>query len=210
MVADRPFARTALQVFGILASLLVTIAVIYADILVLGNAMGEGSLVEWCQALLILGSAIFFGLGARHHANLRGYLILVSALFLCMFVRENDGVLDGIVHGFWRVPVLIIAVVAGFLVFKNRKTIRPALIHHVQDSSFWILTVGFFQLIIFSRLFGSGKLWKNIPNQADLAVAKSIIQESTELVSYSFIFLGAYLSHKYVFGKQQSLDAHGA
>ena len=172
--------------------------------------MGEGSLVEWCQALLILGSAIFFGLGARNHASLRGYLILVSALFLCMFVRENDGVLDGIVHGFWRVPVLIIAVVAGFLVFKNRKTIRPALIHHVQDSSFWILTVGFFQLIIFSRLFGSGKLWKNIPNQADLAVAKSIIQESTELVSYSLIFLGAYLSHKYVFGKQQqSLDAQG-
>lgn len=204
MFANQPFARIALQAFGIFVAFVITIAVIYVDILVMGNAMVEGSLVEWKQALLIFGSAIFFALGARHHKDQRGYLILVTTLFLCMFVRENDGVLDGIVHGFWRVPVLIIAVVGGFFVFKYRKNIRPALGQHAQDSSFWIMTVGFLQLVVFSRLFGSGKLWKNIPNQADLAVAKSIVQESTELAGYSLIFLGAYLSHKYLFGTKQS------
>lgn len=206
MLADRYSARTALQGIGICCVSLMTIAVIYADVLVLENVLGEGSLVEWCQALLILGSAVFFAIGARRHQDLRGYLILVSALFLCMYVRENDGVLDHIVHGFWRAPVLAIVIVAALLGFQNRKTIRPALAQHMQDSSFWILTVGFFQHIIFSRLFGSGKLWKSIPGQADLTAAKSIVQEGTELVSYALIFFGAYLSYRYLFGARQSLD----
>ncbi len=202
MFSDRPYARMVLQFSGIFAAFVITLVIIYVDILALGSVMGEGSLVEISQALLILGSAVFFALGARHHADLRGYLLLVSTLFICMFIRENDGLLDPIDHGFWKVPVLIIAILGGFAVFKHRSTLRSGLKQHAQDSSFWILTVGLLQLIVFSRLFGSGKLWKNIPNQADLALAKTIIQEGTELVSYSLVFLGACLSYRYLFGKR--------
>ncbi|MDJ0859985.1 MAG: hypothetical protein QNI90_07470 [Dinoroseobacter sp.] len=210
MVTSSLFGRSALQAATLLASILCTVAIIYADVLVLGSTMAEGSLVQVSQAVLILGSAAFFALGARNHVDERGYLLLVSTVFLCMFVRENDGLLDGIAHGFWRVPVTVIGVAGVFAVLSNKKTLRSPLERHAQDSSFWILAIGFLQLIVFSRLFGSGHLWDHIPNQADLGPVKAIIQESTELLGYSLIFLGSYLAYRYLYRKEQKLTVEKA
>lgn len=202
MTSSQSNGRSALQGVTLFVAMLATVAIIYIDLLVLGNTLREESLVQISQALLILGSGVFFALGARDNPEQRGYLLLVATLYLCMFVRENDGPLDVIVHGFWRVPVLIIAVVGGYAVYKNRQTLRAPFSHHAKDSSFWIMIVGFLQLIVFSRLFGSGNLWDNIPNQLDLSGAKDIIQEGIELMSYSLIFHGSYFSHKYRFGAE--------
>lgn len=204
MSSNSPMRRTIFQFLTLFGSLLLTVAVIYADVLVLGSTMGERSLVEVLQALMILGSAAFFAAGASNSSDQRGYLILVSTLFLCMFVRENDGLLDNVEHGFWRIPVLIIAVVGMFAVVNKKKTIRSPFIRHAQDASFWILAVGFLQLIVFSRLFGSGSLWHNIPGHADLGPTKTIIQESIELMSYSLILLGSFFSYRYSFGAHQT------
>ncbi len=181
---------------------MLTIVVIYADVLVFGNTMDERSLVQNSQALLILGSAAFFGLSASISSDQRGYLTLVSTLFLCMFVRENDGLLDNIEHGFWRIPVIVIAGVGMVIVIINRKTLRNPLVQHAQDSSFWILAVGFLQLVVFSRLFGSGQLWHQIPGQGDLGALKSIVQEGAELMSYALIFAGSFFAYKYQFANQ--------
>jgi hypothetical protein len=201
MAFSLSLGRGAKQAFTLLAAFLLSVAIIYFDVLAMGGAMGENSPVQLSQAILVLGSAAFFALGARTNSDQRGYLLLVATLFLCMFVRENDGLLDGIVHGFWLVPVLMIAVAGGGAVIYNRATLRGPAHQHAQDGSFWILAVGFLQLVVFSRLFGSGLLWDQVPGQHDLEAAKTIVQESTELVSYSLIFLGSYLSHKYRYGK---------
>ena len=210
MIPSWTLDRNAFQILALFVSMIITVGIIYVDVLLLKTTMGEHSLVQIAQALMILGSAIFFFVGARNHADHRGYLLLVSTLFLCMFIRENDGFLDNIVHGFWLVLVLLVGAVGAFAILKNAKTLRGPLRRHAQDGTFWILAVGFFQLIVFSRLFGSGLLWNHILSSEALGTAKTIVQESTELVSYSFIFLGAYLSHKYLFSKNQNLAAEKA
>jgi hypothetical protein len=195
-----PLGRAASQIWGIFAGFLLAVIIIYVDVLVLGNTIAEASLVEITQLVLILGSAILFGAGARKYARQRGYLAIVATLFLCMFLRENDALFDQIQHGFWRVPVLAVLVIGAFVVFKNRHTVRPPLQWHTQDSSFWILTVGFFQLLVFSRLFGSSQLWGQILSPADLGSVKAIIQESTELAGYALIFLGSLTAYIFRFG----------
>jgi hypothetical protein len=196
--------RTALQVLSLFASMLFSAVIIYFDVLTLGNTMGESSLVEISQAIAILCSGLFFALGARNNIDQRGYLLIVATLFLCLFVRENDALLDTIVHGFWRVPALIVLGVGTFAVFRNKNTIRAPLSQHTKDSSFWLLIVGFLQLIVFSRLFGSGQLWEHVPGQVDFVVIKRMVQEGLELVSYALIFVGSYLSYKYQFGASQN------
>ena len=204
MASYRSIRRSALQLLGLFTSFLIAIALIYADVLVFGSIMGEWSLVQISQALMILGSAVFFALGARDTADQRGYLLLVATLFLSMFIRENDGPLDNIAHGFWLAPAALIGVVGAGAVYVNRRTLRLPFLQHAQDSSFWIIAVGFFQLIVFSRLFGSGLLWDHIPSQTNLDAVKSIIQEGIELVSYLLICFGSYLSYKHLFGSERA------
>ena len=204
MTSHWPRGRILIQFLTLFTALLLAAIVIYVDTIMLGNTMGETSLVQILQAFLILGSAALFGAGASLSIDQRGYLILVSTLFLCMFVREQDGLLDNIVHGFWRVPVLIIATVGLIGVMRNRNTVRVPFLQHAQDSSFWILAVGFLQLVVFSRLFGTGHLWHNIPGQGDLGPTRMIVQEGVELVSYALIFLGSLLSHKFQFAKRSN------
>ncbi|MEM9425322.1 MAG: hypothetical protein AAGA06_01345 [Pseudomonadota bacterium] len=187
-------------VLALIASVLFVCAVIYLEVRMLGGTMSEGGLVESVQALLIALCSLTFFLGAHRHPDQRGYLILVAALFLCMFVRENDRVLDQIAHGFWSVPTLLIIAATVVAVAKDRATLLNPLYIHSQRGSFWVLAVGFVQLIVFSRLFGSGLLWDHSAMQAGSDVAKRIVQEGTELSSYALILTGAFMSFETRFG----------
>ena len=201
MTTSKSLGRNSLQAIALFAAILIATAIIYVDILLLDSNLGEQSLVEFSQAGLILLSAVFFALGARRQPEQRGYLALVSTLFLCMFLREQDALFDNIYHGFWRVPVAVVAISGLIIVVLNRATFRSSLHRHAQDPSFWIILIGVFLLIVFSRLFGSGQLWHNVPDQPGLAGAKTVVQECTELMSYALICLGSYLSHRYGYGE---------
>lgn len=198
--------RNTYQLLLLFAAILLTIAAIYTDVRVWENGMKETSLVETSQSALIFLSALFFALGARQYPEKRGYLALVATLFFCMFVRENDAFLDVIKHGFWRVPVLLTLCIGAVFVIPNRRTIGASARHHAQDSAFWFIAIGFFQLLVFSRLFGSRQLWGHALEQ-DAGLVKTTVQESTELMCYALIFLGSYLSHKYRYGDHQASTA---
>lgn len=193
-------AQTLSSVLALIASVLLVCVVIYVEVRMLGGTMSEGGLVESVQALLIALSSLTFFVGAYRHPDQRSYLILVASVFLCMFVRENDRVLDQIAHGIWIVPTLLIMAAAGISAAKDRTTLLNPLRIHSQRGSFWVLAVGFVQLIVFSRLFGSGLLWDHSAMQAGSDVAKRIVQEGTELSSYALIFTGAFMSFETRFG----------
>ncbi|MEX0340107.1 MAG: hypothetical protein AB3N11_13830 [Arenibacterium sp.] len=193
--------RNTRQFLLLFAALLLALVAIYADIRVLKNGMKETSLVEAAQAILILGSGIFFAVSARKDTEKRAYLAFVATLFLCMFVRENDAYLDVITHGFWRVPVLVILCIGALVFIPNRKTFGSAARLHAQDSSFWIMVIGILQLVVFSRLFGSSQLWSHVVSQ-EVGTIKTVVQEGTELMGYALIFVGAYLSHRHRYGEE--------
>lgn len=200
MTATQSKTQTLSAILAVVAALLLVCAVIYVEVRTLGGTVREPGLVETAQAMLIFLSSLSFFFGANRYPTQRGYLILMAALFFCMFIRENDAYLDRIAHGFWAVPAFLVAVTAAILVTRNRATLMSAFWGHAQNGSFWILIIGLAQLVFFSRLFGSGLLWDHVAMEAGSDVAKRVTQEGTELSSYALIFLGSVMSFQARFG----------
>ena len=153
---------------------------------------------------MIFLSAALFAWGALRVSASRGYLTLMAALFLCMFIRENDRVFDTVWHRFWLVPALVVAAAGVFLARRNRGTTIAGWLAHARHGSFWVVMVGLIQLLIFSRLFGSGELWENVSDISNPNVVKTVVQEGIELVSYAILLLGSWLSSAARFGAKDS------
>lgn len=200
MASGRAKTHAILGFAAVFGAFLGVAGIIYADILLLGNLLDETSLTEIFQAAMILASAVLFGFGAMRVPASRGYLIVMATLFLSMFIRENDRVLDTIWHGFWIVPVLGVFIAGAVLARRAPGTTIAGWLAHVRHGSFWIVMIGLIQLIVFSRLFGSGGLWENVPGLTEVNLTKTIVQEGIELVSYAILLFGAGLSAATGFG----------
>ncbi len=169
--------------------------IITIDIMVLKNELSETSLTEYLQEFFILISAIIFLKASLKHSTSKGFFILVTGLFTMMFVREVDYYLDFIMHGFWKIPAIIIFLITIYYAFKNKNTITQALLTHSQTKQFTYIFIGFMIIVLFSRLFGTGSLWRDIMGENYNHIYKTVIQEGIELFGYSLLFYGSVLFH---------------
>jgi hypothetical protein len=108
------FRRVGL--FGVMVSL--PAVLLYCDLHLLGNAVGEWSLVELTQEGFLLASTLAFVRLALARSEDRRFAVLAAGFFACMFIREMDAVLDVVVHGAWKYLVAPLAV--GSLVYALR------------------------------------------------------------------------------------------
>ena len=124
-----------------------------------------------------------------------GLFILISALFTMIFIREADYYLDFIYHGFWKVPVLLVFCSSIFYAYKNKDTIIAPLNHYQNTKAFTYTFIGFMITIVFSRVFGTGRLWEDIAATADSGYVKNVVQEGLELFGYALVLLGSVIVH---------------
>lgn len=176
----------------ILLMLLIPIAVV-TDITVLENELSELSITEFLQEFFILVSAIIFYKVSSKQLDSKGLFILISGLFSVMFIREGDYFLDMVTHGFWKFPALLMLILTGYYAFKNKETIRQPLLKHTNTRNFAYILIGFLIIVVFSRVFGTGNLWREIMGEDYKHVYKTIIQEGLELFGYVFVFYGSLL-----------------
>lgn len=175
-----------------LLMLLVPVSV-FTDITILENELSELSITEFLQEFFILVSAIVFYKLSLKQLESKGFFILISGLFTLMFIREGDYFLDMIAHGFWKFPALLILIITGYYALKNKKTILQPLLKYTNTRNFAYLLMGFLVIIVFSRVFGTGSLWREIMGEDYKHVYKTIIQEGLELFGYVFVFYGSLL-----------------
>lgn len=166
---------------------------ISVDITILKNGLSETSITELMQEFFIFISAIIFYKVSSREVESKGLFILISGLFIIMFIREADYYLDTIFHGFWKVPALIILITTLYYALKNKSTILQPLLTYSQTKKFTYIFIGFLIIIIFSRVFGTGSLWSNIMGDDYHHLYKTVIQEGLELFGYSFVFYGSML-----------------
>ena len=139
-------------------ALLPTVSV-YIDVVVIGNDVGELSVTEITQELLILTTTLITWYGARKHPDRRGLLVLMAGFFSCIFIRELDGILDYIWHGFWFWPAILMALTSiGYVTIFCRNTVIGPLSNFVNTTPFFFILFGMVSLLVFSRTFGSGSL----------------------------------------------------
>lgn len=171
--------------------------IVYLDMIVIFEKMSERSLTEGGQLVLLALTALLFALGASRLSQATGYLAAMATLALVMCIRESDGLLDSIAQGFWAYPALFVAVAGGILIWQHRRTIKAGFMQHFASRYGMLVLLGLFVLIVFSRAFGSGDLWRAIMAENYTPQIKGAIQEGLELLGYAiFAFgtVGSYLS----------------
>lgn len=182
--------RTVL--FGAMVALPPLLA--WLDIHWLGDAVGEWSLVELTQEGFLAASVLAFVRLAMRRPEDRRFAVLAAAFFACMFLREMDEVLDLIVHGFWKYPVSIL--VAGSLGWASRdwRAALSGLVRFLGARAGTVMIIGIVLLLFYSRLIGMTSLWSGLLGDEYLRVFKNAIEETTELLGYTFI-LAASLAY---------------
>ncbi len=186
--------QTALVVLaiGIIVNLAIRIDFVY-----LSGKIGENSITEMLQQLLLLISSGAFAYLAKKRPEVKHAAMLISAFFAVMFIRELDYWFDMIFHGAWAYPAIIIAASAIFYAAKNGKRSIDQLAFILASPHMNLLVTGVMLLLVFSRLFGMGSFWQGVMGEHYISNVKTIAEEGTELLAYCLI---AFASLKTVHG----------
>lgn len=180
-----------IELLAPMALVIGVVLIIQIDIRFLGNTLTENSMTEFSQSLLLFFSARVFAMRAWWDIGSRGYLIVGTTLFVCMFVRENDGFLDHIRHGFWIVPASVVAMVGGLSALHWKDSIAKPFLRHFERRETTFIFIGLLVVLVFSRLFGTTSLWQPLMGEAYNASFKTVVQEGLELLGYALIAYGA-------------------
>ncbi|MFA0312251.1 hypothetical protein BCT96_006555 [Vibrio splendidus] len=186
--------QTALVV---LAICIVANLALRIDFILLNGNVGEISVTEMLQQILLIIASGSFAYLAREKREIKHAALLISAFFGVMFIREMDFWFDKIAHGAWIVPALLVAGSAVFYAIKNGKRTIDQLALILASPHMNLLVIGVMLLLVFSRLFGMGSFWHNVMGDDYVRVVKNIAEEGTELLAYCLI---AFASLKTVIG----------
>lgn len=193
--ASREGVRTLLIPVAMFLAVAVITAIaafiIQIEVLQLSGSLSENSLVEYTQELFLLLTSILFSAVAVTRSTLRGFALLASAFFMVLLIRELDGLLDLIWHGFWKFPAAIVAITGMFYAYKHPQTTQPALSRYSQHASFGLMLAGLATLLVFSRLFGMGEIWQAAMQDNYVREIKNLAEEGVELLGYSLILAAA-------------------
>src|SRR5690606_9167026 len=167
------------------------VALLYADIHVLGDAVGEWSLVELTQLGFLLATVLAFVRLARARAEERGFAVLAAGFFACMLIRELDAVWDLLFHGLWSILVAAVATACLGHALRQREATLAATARFLVSRSAAVMTIGLVLLLVYSRLFGMASLWHGLLAGNYVRVFKNAAEECTELLGYSLVMAAA-------------------
>ncbi|KKD60392.1 membrane protein [Grimontia sp. AD028] len=180
------------------------VLVIRLDIDTLKTGASEGTLVEYMEQFLLALTILCYAYIAKQNPTFRHFGALVVGFFLCLLIRELDMFFDQLVfHGFWAYPASIVAASAILYSLTNKAETAEQFAAFVKHRHFALLCLGLVLLLVFSRLFGMGSIWRELLDEGYVRAAKNIAEEGTELMAYVIIF---YASLRYAFAMKPVKD----
>jgi|SRR5699024_2958295 len=183
--------KTILGAFGIflLLSLFsgLPVLLLYLDASWLDNSMGEASLIEISQSLVLVLCIASFVVVAKNERAERGFAILAVAFFLCMLIREQNNMLNDVMENLWKWLVYTCAIIGVFLAALQGSKTVSALARFLGTRAGSVMMVGLVLLLAYSRLFGMEVLWRAIMDDSYIRIVKNAAEEGTELMAYLVI-----------------------
>ena len=164
---------------------------IHLDYIYLNSAVGEVSITENLQlVMLAISSWCFFDI-YRKNLDVYHAAILISGFFFVMMVREMDFLFDKIHHGFWVFPALSVALFSCFRACKGGKNTVNEMACILQIPYMKLLMAAVVLLLVYSRLYGMGSFWHSVMGIHYVRDVKSISEESMELLCYCLIAISS-------------------
>lgn len=163
-------------------------------------AANENSIIEHLQLFLLAATFALLGVLAIRIREGREGFLLTAALFLCMAIRECDGILDtALFHGSWFPIGMAVALAAVIVAARRFRNTVAGLAAIVREKSFGILCAGLSMIFVFSRILGHKAIWSAISRHlSEVDVSKQLTrslkntaEEGTELFGYAIILFWA-------------------
>ncbi|WP_139343490.1 hypothetical protein [Vibrio palustris] len=183
--------KTILEALALIVLFAVVAGCIDLDILYFKNRMTEASVTESVQLVFLAITVYSFFRIGKLRPELHRAAYLIAAFYAVLFIRENDEILDLIYHGAWQVPALIVTAIALFYAYKGGKATLQHMSTILGTHNMSFVVSGTIMLLVFSRLYGMGKLWEALMEDKFSRVVKNVAEEGIELLCYSLIAYGA-------------------
>jgi hypothetical protein len=178
-------------------AVVVSISILLFDVVVLKNGVNEYSVTEVVQEFSLFVICFIFLRLAFNDSYQRNAHLLIAAFFSCMLIRELDSFLDVVFHGFWLYPALLLAFSSLIMTFgRQPKQTLNQLAVFTQQPQYGFMIVGLICILIFSRLFGIGTLWKHLLDGGYARVAKNVAEEGPELFGYMICLISTILYYR--------------
>eukprot|EP01029_Cantina_marsupialis_P015316 TRINITY_DN3356_c0_g1_i1.p1 TRINITY_DN3356_c0_g1~~TRINITY_DN3356_c0_g1_i1.p1 ORF type:complete len:210 (-),score=15.37 TRINITY_DN3356_c0_g1_i1:640-1269(-) len=166
-----------------------------AGTLIDGIKFGESSGTEWMQQVYLLLTSLFFILAGIRSKNHKAISYLMGGGALVALIREFDVYLDQIYHGAWFPVAMFVLLLSIFLVYKKKTQIWENLEEFFTTPAFGTFIAGFLSVFVFSRLFGTKKVWRALFEVDKLEPVqrwvKNAVEEGSELFGYTLLFIAA-------------------
>ena len=81
----------------------------------------------------------------------------------------------------------------GSVVYAASQTALAPISSFIRMKPYYFILFGLIAVLVLSRTFGSGQIWRRIDVQGDYRLSRNIVQEGLELFGYLFISYGAFL-----------------
>ncbi len=160
------------------------VGVIYLDVAVLKDNVGEISATEILQEMVLFTlSALFFWQVKRHPA-LRGGMALIGGFFGCMFIRELDAAFDLIHQGSWVYFASLLAIFCIVWAAFTPKTTWRGVSAFLAHPACHYMVCGLVLILVFSRVFGMNAIWTVVMQGEYVRAVKNIVEEGTEFMGY--------------------------
>lgn len=166
-----------------------TTGCIFIDILIFDGGISESSITEYAQESLLAIICLFFFVKAYQNSQMRGGYTLIMGFFLCLLIRELDSVFDQLAHGSWVWFALTVTFICIAIAIREGKNTLSALTQFISHPSNGMLISGLLCILLFSRLFGMGILWKTILGDDFNRTVKNMAEEGCELFGYTLCFI---------------------
>ena len=152
----------------------------------------EFTMTEMLQPVYLLVCVFLFVLSARISPSRLPLVMLLAGLAVIAAIRELDHFFDlYLFDGAWQSAALLTALVAGFLVFRHKSNLRPAIEEFTSSASFGFMASAFVTLFVFSRIFGMNELWQAVMSDHYIRSVKNLAEEGTELFGYTLLLISA-------------------
>ncbi|MGR5131085.1 hypothetical protein [Vibrio alfacsensis] len=184
---------SALTIIAI--SILVNLS-IRVDYVLLGSSLGETSVTETLQLIMLAVASWSFFLLSKQKPHFAHAAILISGFFAVLMIREMDYWMDMIHHGSWVFPALAVTALACAKAYQGGKGTVNEMATILQSPYMKLLIGSVILLVVFSRLYGMGSFWQHVMNEHYVRDVKNISEEGIELLCYSLIALSAVRTHR--------------
>ena len=189
--SKRIIYKSMLSALTIVAiSILVNLS-IRVDYVLLGSTLGETSITETLQLVMLAVASWSFFRVSRQESHLSHAAILISGFFAVLMIREMDYWFDMIHHGSWVFPALAITALACAKAYRGGKGTVNEMAIILQSPYMKLLIGSVILLLVFSRLYGMGSFWQHVMGEHYVRDVKNISEEGIELLCYSLIALSA-------------------